>query len=251
MSVGEKLANERRKQGRALAEVESATKIMGRMLDALEHDRWEDLPAPVYVKGYITSYAQFLHLDPAPFIEEYLQDTGKAPEWTPIRQIPERTVVPHRSQVHAIPRRVWTTVAVAVLVVLVIVWAISALGGGEDQPTVPPAVTTATPDATQTVPGVVDTPTVDTEAPGGAQGEGFVLAVSVTSGQSSWLRVTVDGLTAYEGVLPGGTTKEWTVTDEATVRIGKPGSVAVTRDGQPVEVPMGGGIAEVSLTAQQ
>lgn len=47
MPVGHLLATERRKQGRSLADVERATKIMGRMLDALEHERWDDLPAPV------------------------------------------------------------------------------------------------------------------------------------------------------------------------------------------------------------
>jgi len=248
MPVGERLANERRKQGRALAEVEGATKIMGRLLDALEHQRWDELPAPVYVKGYITNYAQYLGLDPQPFIEEYLQDTAAAPASTSIRHIPERTVVPHRSQVHAIPRRLWIAVAIGVAVLLLALWAFSALTGGDEQPPVPPSTTTPTPDATQTAPGVVETATVGTAvepAPGT-----FVLSVAVATGQSSWVRVTVDGLVAYEGTLAGGTTKEWTVTEEATVRVGKPGSVTVSRDGQPVEVPTSGGIAEVTLTAE-
>jgi hypothetical protein len=61
--------------------------------------------------------------------------------------------------------------------------------------------------------------------------------------------VTVDGEVVYEGTLAGGQPREWVVADEAVVRVGKPGSLTITRDDDVVEVPMGGGIAEVTLTA--
>ncbi len=60
MPVGEKLAALRRERGKTLPDLEDATKIMGRMLSALENDRWDELPDPVYVKGYIQNYAQYL-----------------------------------------------------------------------------------------------------------------------------------------------------------------------------------------------
>ena len=62
--------------------------------------------------------------------------------------------------------------------------------------------------------------------------------------------MTVDSLIAYEGTLPGGESKQWTVLDGAVVRVGKPASVTVTRDGAPVQIPAAtGGIAEVVLDA--
>jgi hypothetical protein len=80
-------------------------------------------------------------------------------------------------------------------------------------------------------------------------GTAFVLRVTVADGMASWLRVTVDGLKAYEGTLAGGTYKEWTVTQNAEVRIGKATAVTVTRDGQPVQAKSVDGIAVATMSA--
>ncbi len=63
--------------------------------------------------------------------------------------------------------------------------------------------------------------------------------------------VTVDGLKAYEGTLAGGQSKEWTVTKNAEVRIGKPSEVTVTRDGETVEPTPSNGIGIVTLSTAQ
>lgn len=242
MPVGEKLSALRRERGKSLPDIESATKIMGRMLSALENDRWDELPAPVYVRGYIRSYAQALGVDPEPLLAEYTRDTS-APhtEHVPLRRIPERTVVPHRFELHALPRQVWIAVAIAVLVVALLVWGVSALLSRDDTP--PPIAPETTSTAGSTAEETV------TEAVTGAVGEtAFILKVEVAEGQSSWLQVRVDGLVAYEGTLPGGEPKMWTVTDDAVVRVGKPAAVTITRDGQPVVIPPAtDGIAEVTL----
>jgi cytoskeletal protein RodZ len=249
--VGHTLASERRKQGRSLADVERATKIMGRMLDALEHERWEDLPATVYVKGYVQNYAQFLGMDPGPLLEEFAQDLGKTTHRTAIERIPERTVVPHRREVHELPRRLWLGIAIGVAVLALLLWIISSVARRDEEPPPVPVTTTGTVETTAT-PGLTDpasvTPGLDPATETVPEGS-FALAVQVAEGESSWLRVTVDGEVVYEGTLAGGQPREWVVADEAVVRVGKPGSVTITRDDDVVEVPMGGGIAEVTLTA--
>jgi len=244
MPVGSTLMALRRERGKTLADVQAATKIMGRMLSALENERWDELPAPVYVKGYIQNYAFYLGVDAGPLVAEYMADTGPKVEHVPLRRIPERTVVPHRLDVHAIPRQAWILVAVAVLVVALAVWGITALLGRDDNPPPIAPETTATTDGGSAV--TTETPSGTTaEAPDGA----FILAIDVAEGQSSWLQVRVDGLIAYEGTLPGGETKQWTVTESAVVRVGKPAAVAVRRDGQAVEIPPAtDGIAELTLS---
>lgn len=243
MPVGEKLSALRRERGKTLPDLESSTKIMGRMLSALENERWDELPAEVYVRGYIRSYAQAIGVDPEPLLAEYTRDIGTPThEHVPLRRIPERTVVPHRFELHALPRQVWIAVAIAVLVVAFAVWGISALVSRDDTPTpiAPETTSTAGTPAEETV----------SEAVTGAVSENaFILKIEVAEGQSSWLQVRVDDLVAYEGTLPGGDPKMWTVTSGAVVRVGKPAAVTITRDGQPVEIPAttGGGIAEVTL----
>lgn len=251
MPVGSTLSRMRREQGKTMAEAEVSTKIMGRMLSALENERWDELPAPVYVKGYIQNYASFLGVDPLPLLEEYARDTGARPERVervPLQRIPERTVVPHRLDLHAIPRRAWMALVAAVLVVALFAWGISALLSRDDTPPPITPETTATPTPSAEQPSATGQTggTAGTNAPAGS----FVLTVSVADAQSSWLQVTVDSLTAYEGTLPGGELKEWTVTEDAVVRVGKPAAVTITRDGQPVEIPAAaGGIAQVTLFA--
>lgn len=255
MPVGKTLAAERRSQGKTLVDIRGSTRIMGRLLQALEEERWDDLPSPVYVKGYIQNYAHALSIDPAPLLAEYAADQQSHAAKPKLERIPGRTVVPHQREVHEVPRQVWAALAIAVLLIALAVWGVSALLGRDDTPPpIPPVGTpTATPKATLTAPGVTGAeaePTTVTPSGESLEG-GFELVVAVAAGQSSWLKIDVDGLTAYEGTLPGGQEKRYTVTGEAFVRIGKPASVTVTRDGEPVAVPLGQGIAEVRVTADE
>ncbi|MRS12396.1 MAG: helix-turn-helix domain-containing protein [Actinobacteria bacterium] len=242
MPVGATLTALRRERGKTVADVVSATKIMERMILALENERWDDLPAQVYVRGYIQNYADFLGVDYAPLLAEYGRDIGPRREHVPLRRIPEETVVPHRLDVHDIPKQAWVIAAVAIVAIALVAWGIAALLGRRDTPPPIAPETTSTPDATtgETGGGSI------VAAPEG----GFVLTVEVVQGQSSWLQIRIDDLIAYEGTLPGGEAKSWSVADAAVVRIGKPSAVTVSRDGMPVEIPPAtDGIAQVSLTA--
>jgi cytoskeletal protein RodZ len=254
MPVGKKLAAERRSQGKTMTEIVDSTKIMGRIIESLENERWDELPAPSYVKGYIQNYAQALGLDAGPLIEEYQQDVAvavPAQSRYPLRHMPERQVVPHRHEVHAIPAKAIIAVVGAFLLVALALWGISALVGRDDTPPPLAPETTSTPVAPGTTSGEAASSSVTatpTDIPEGA----FVLAVNVTPGDSSWVRVLVDGLVAYEGTLPGGEQKSWTVTTSAVVRAGKPTVVTVTRDGDTLEFPpASGGIAELTLSATE
>ena len=256
MPVGKTLAAERRSQGKTLVEIQTSTRVMGRLLQALEEERWDDLPSPVYVKGYIQNYAHALGIDAAPLLAEYAADQASRAAAPRLERIPGRTVVPHRREVHEVPRQVWISLAIGVVLVALAFWGISAvLSSDGAPPPIPPAgVTTSTPETTATAPGITGTeaePTTVTATPASDAPDGFELVVNVAAGESSWLKIEVDGLTAYEGTLPGGQEKRYTVTGDAFVRIGKPASVTVTRDGEPVPVPLGQGIAEVRIVADK
>lgn len=246
MPVGSKLVALRRERGKSISDVVSATKIMERMISALENERFDELPSPAYVRGYIRNYADFLGVPAAPLIEEYSRDIGELRQPQAPRPLPDRAVVPHRLDAHDIPRQAWLAAAAAVVVVALVAWGITALVGRDDTPTPIAPETTSTVDAPNDASGSDDGDEEPTQAPAGA----FILAVEVVAGQSSWVQVRVDGLIAYEGTMPGGESKSWTITDSAVVRIGKPSAVTVRRDGQQVDIPPAtDGIAEVSLSA--
>jgi cytoskeletal protein RodZ len=255
MPVGEKLAAERRKQGRTLLEVEAATNIMRRLLELLEEGRYNDLPSPAYVRGYIQNYAAYLHLEPEPLLREFDLDVTAARVHVPrLDELPERPAVSRRDQVHHVSPKAWSLLVAAIVVVALIAWAASAfLEGGTAPPPIPPDTTSETVEPTA-APGV----TTETAPPNGSESptitgalpQAFTLRVGVGTGQASWVRVTVDGLVAYEGTLSGGQEKEWTVQEGATVRAGKPDVVTVLKDGEAVEMPRTSGIGEITLSAE-
>ena len=92
----------------------------------------------------------------------------------------------------------------------------------DDRAGVRPAEAATQPEAdTQKETDTTD-PVVQPEPKPAVEQQPFTLTVTVAADGASWLRVTVDGKTAYEGVLTGGQSKEFEVTEKAKIRIGKP-----------------------------
>jgi cytoskeletal protein RodZ len=259
------LAARRRELGRSLADAEAATRIRARRLEALEKDDWEALPTPAYVRGYIISYAQFLETDPEPLLEAYREqldiERPAPPPDRPRQRVvaPRETVVASREHAHAIPRRAAIGLVALIAAVALGFWIVGRLVGGTDGerplPTVPEATSAPESSAEETLPGTTPTNTSPVPAPEPdetteATPDAFTLEVRVDPTAASWLRITVDGLKAYEGTLAAGESKTWEVAEEATVRVGKVTAVTVLRDGEPVEVPIDEeGIGVVTLTA--
>lgn len=67
-TIGEILREERERHRVSLAELAQETRIRLRYLKALEHNRFEELPAATFVKGYIKTYARLFGFDHQPLI---------------------------------------------------------------------------------------------------------------------------------------------------------------------------------------
>ncbi len=75
-SLGKFLKKERETRNISLEQISNFTKIKEHHLKAIEEDRYELLPPPPYVKGYLNVYAKYLTLDPKNIVlryEEYLR----------------------------------------------------------------------------------------------------------------------------------------------------------------------------------
>ena len=70
-SIGETFKAARLAKGVDVMSASRITRIKQSQLDAMERDDFRSIPAPVYVRGFIKQYAQFLGLDPVPLIADY------------------------------------------------------------------------------------------------------------------------------------------------------------------------------------
>lgn len=272
--LGDTLSDERRRQGKSLVDIEAATKIRGRLLEALEHGDYDQLPAPAYVKGYIQSYAKYLDIPAQPLLEMYKVDVRFADEREAERDrlpkmprgagyskvsrqdlgdLPSEPVVPKRDQQHAIPMRTWLFAAGGILTVFVLIWAVSAFTA--PRRTTPPVPKTAvqetvTPDpaaSPTTVASTAVTPVEPTAGeavvtdPSEPSTEGITpvkLTFRIRPGEISSLRVTVDGeLVFSQKISKTEEIPSFDVYDKATIVIGKPIWVTTFKDGERIPTP--------------
>ena len=70
MNIGSQLQEARRERKLSLPDVTRETKIQPWVLEALESDRLQELMSPIYVKGFLATYARFLRLDPEPLVAQ-------------------------------------------------------------------------------------------------------------------------------------------------------------------------------------
>ncbi len=66
--IGEMLRRRRTERSVTLSDAERDTRINRNYLQALEGERWDALPAPIYTRGFLRSYARHLALDPEEMI---------------------------------------------------------------------------------------------------------------------------------------------------------------------------------------
>ncbi len=86
--LGQALREARLTRGLTLEDAQRATRIARRYLEALEQEAFDVLPAPVFARGFLRSYAQYLGLDPTTLI------AGFPGEPRPPESLPAATMQP-------------------------------------------------------------------------------------------------------------------------------------------------------------
>jgi curved DNA-binding protein CbpA len=71
--TGADLRRRRESRGMSLRHIASVTKIGLRFLEYIEQDRFDFLPAPVYLRGFLQEYARLVGLDPRRAADSYMR----------------------------------------------------------------------------------------------------------------------------------------------------------------------------------
>jgi cytoskeleton protein RodZ len=82
-SVGAFLRDLRTRRGVSLEEIARKTRVAPRYLEALEADAYDDLPAPVFIRGFIRAYCQALGEPPEEALGAYDRRDGRTPPPVP------------------------------------------------------------------------------------------------------------------------------------------------------------------------
>ncbi len=228
MGLGERFRATREERGLTLSEVGEQLRIRSVYLSAIEEENWKAIGAPVYIRGFLRTYARFLGLDPEEAVGEFNTASGVAASSAP-------AVQSRASGQRSMKPLLWIAgiVAIALIGFVIFVYV-----------SPPRAVTTAQ----SAAPAASPTSAAATQPPP-AQPKPLparTLALNVTS--ASWLRVTIDGNVSMEGIFPRGTSKIFHG-KIAVVRAGNAAGIALTVDGKPIGRLGGAGdVVEKSFT---
>lgn len=108
-------------------EVEETTKIRAKYLRALENEEYNLLPGPAYATSFLRTYADYLGLDSRELVDVYKsrQDRGDEDN-SPFAARIDRVVGTRESMF----KRPWVMIAIALAIILVVLFVIGTIGGG-------------------------------------------------------------------------------------------------------------------------
>ncbi len=210
----------------SLSDVAGNIRIRPVYLAAIEDERWGAIGAPVYIRGFLRTYARFLGLDP----EEAVGAFNQTQPQPPAQASPEKAPAPEdvRGPHRGAPERrgsltIWIASVVAVLLIAFVVYNALTLHRGATQT----AASASTAPAPATPGPVAKVPA----APPAVRSADGASSLALVLSAPSWLRVTVDGNVSMEGTFPAGTSKTFHGKN-AMVRVGNAGGVEIYVDGK-------------------
>ena len=244
---GEHLRREREMRGVSLEEIAAATRINTRFLEAIESERWDQLPGGVFNRGFIRSIARYLGMDEDSLVAEYDLDTQSNGNSHPAVVLPARvkgTAVEKAS-------RNWqpAAVALAALVILIVAASLAVsyrarISAGvrrasaavvrvyrsHIRPTAAPAANssagaTSTPPASAITPSGTAAPTPANSAP---------LVLKLEAGKAANVKITADGHVVFDGAVRVNDVKQFQARDTFDVSSSDSSAVLLELNGQTV-----------------
>jgi cytoskeletal protein RodZ len=247
--IGTTLREARVRRGLEISDCEAATKIRGKYLRALEEERFDILPAPTYVRGFLRAYADFLHVDGQLLLDEYESrlypdppERQREPQRRPAeREHPPRDDLGRRSPPEAAPRRrrteaslVWLAIG-GVLAVALLVW----LGVGRESSSAPALPTTPAPARSAAGPLAKARPKPKPAVPPKPKEHSITIVLQGQGTIGSWVSVhgrNQAGPVVFQGILAPGQTYSVRVRRSVWIASGNPGGLAVSVNGAAADL---------------
>jgi len=246
--IGHELRNRRELLSLHLEEVERNTHVKAHYLDALERCAMDDLPSTVQTRGMLSNYATFLDLDVDTLLLRFAdalqaRHRERNPQ-KPMRK-PGQPIVANLPPMRSfIAGDLIFGVGIVVLLVGFAIWGVSRVleiqSQREVQPTAPsisdillaspdPSSFTATP-TFMAVGAFPDEATVTVVIP--TLNADVNVQVNLIAVERTYMRVIVDGETAFEGRVVPGTAYPFEAVDQVEVLVGSGAAIRIVYNGR-------------------
>ena len=218
--LGSHLRQVRQEQSVSLEDVAAKTRIQARLLRAIEDGRRDELPEPIYVKGFLKQFADALGLNGAEFAEPF----------------PTRTILPSlRPSWYRWTGTQLRPIHLYLLYVFIVIGSVNGLSYLMTRSTLEASgVSLKNQSTTQPnksnqfqVQPLEKLGTLSSIVGSKDDKVGKPVRVGVTIKAASWVRIVADGKTMFEGELPTGTQLTWVADEQLTVRADNAGGVLV------------------------
>jgi cytoskeleton protein RodZ len=239
-ALGERFRAAREARGLALSDVAEQIRIRSVYLAAIEEENWNAIGAPVYIRGFLRTYARFLGIDPEEAVAAFNRTQ-------PVPAAPPRGAIRGGAPLEGPSSRqgsllLWIAGSVAVVLIAFVVY---------NEVTMRQTVTVANapaPSAAASLTPAASATPAPTVKPSMPPAAAVANSLALVLSAPSWLRVTVDGSVSMEGTFPAGTSKTFHGRN-ALVRIGNAGGVEVYVDGKDVgKLGKSGDVVEHAFT---
>lgn len=228
---GENLRRERELRGIAIPAMVAATKISGRMIDAIETERFERLPGGVFDRSFVRQYARYVGLDEERVLAEFdetFRAAGRAKDKAQEARL-ERMYIPDPDNSSSRVPLIATIAVLALAAVGAGGWRY--FGGGAESKNSPaqeiahPPI--VAPPAAPVIQPSVSEPKLPTE-----------IELLTEAVQACWLQVKVDGTVEFQGDLRKGDSRTFRSSGTIDLKVGNASALRVTMNGE-VLPPLG------------
>ena len=220
-----------------LRDIAERTKISFRYLEAMEADRFDLLPAPIFAKGFLREYARYVGLSPDDVVNHYLsvhhpeELAGDPKEDTKVRTKP-KPIDPGQPPM----RRNWSyglILALAGLILLVLVFLAAYLS---DQRHDEPASSNDAPPMTAPPPiAAVKSASQPVAAPAPPEATA-PLEVSLDFTKDCWVEAVTDGKNRFSELRVQGEALQLEAETSIVLTLGNAGAVDVQVNGYPLDL---------------
>jgi cytoskeleton protein RodZ len=227
-SLGAELRKQREIRGVTLKEIADSTKISKRYLEALEHDDFKSLPAPVFTRGFVREYSRCIGLNAEEMAARYSQVIGAVPETSETPVIPASAKKSESLPFIRIDRNLIAFVLLLV-VFIAVMWWLGTRRGENRRVDATPTTATVAPAVAPTVPSE---PVMSSTASASSLDK---LELNVKVVEDTWVILQVDGQPALNQVLRQGETRLLEAENEIRFEVvGNAGGLELTLNGKAV-----------------